>query len=149
MDEAKLLSCPFCGGKASGPTDAWPHIISCSECGASVKGFNYAEDGMQEAVEKWSRRVDNCKHTKQMEESDMTREELENKLIEMAEEAYTLVKNYSGREDFFVSMTRHANGSVFADATIDFDPSDESHEIKKLLDCAKYSDGTIVSSDIR
>ena len=51
--------CPFCGGKALGPTDAWPHMITCERCGASVKGFAWAEDGTREAVEKWNRRVDN------------------------------------------------------------------------------------------
>lgn len=55
----KLQLCPFCGGKADGPTDPWPHMIVCSGCGASVKGFGFAEDGKREAVEKWNRRAAN------------------------------------------------------------------------------------------
>ena len=54
----KLKPCPFCGGKANGPTDWWPHMIACEICGAIVKGFDFAEDGMREAVEKWNRRAE-------------------------------------------------------------------------------------------
>ena len=56
-DMKKLKPCPFCGGMALGPTDAWPHLIMCSKCGAQVKGFAYAEDGEMEAIEKWNTRV--------------------------------------------------------------------------------------------
>ena len=56
MKMADLKPCPFCGGEAVGPTDAWPHMINCIQCGACVKGFNFAEDGKREAVEKWNRR---------------------------------------------------------------------------------------------
>ena len=56
-DAVELKPCPFCGGKALGPTDAWPHTITCEQCGATVKGFGYDEDGMKEAIEKWNRRV--------------------------------------------------------------------------------------------
>ena len=53
-----LKPCPFCGGKALGPTDAWPHMITCDQCGAGVKGFGYAAEGKREAIEKWNRRAD-------------------------------------------------------------------------------------------
>ena len=56
----QLKSCPFCGGNALGPTDAWPHMIICEKCGGSVKGFS--EEGEKEAIEKWNRRV--CYATK-------------------------------------------------------------------------------------
>lgn len=56
-DSMKLKPCPFCGGKAFGPTDAWPHMVYCIQCGARVKGFKFAEDGESEAVEKWNRRA--------------------------------------------------------------------------------------------
>lgn len=56
-DNVELKPCPFCGGNALGPTDAWPHIIACEKCGASVKGFSYDEDGKREAAEKWNRRA--------------------------------------------------------------------------------------------
>ena len=52
----KLKPCPFCGGKALGPTDAWPHMVTCEDCGASVKGFRFGETGVYEAIEKWNRR---------------------------------------------------------------------------------------------
>ena len=52
----ELKQCPFCGGKALGPTDAWPHMVTCEDCGASVKGFAYGEDGEKEAEQKWNRR---------------------------------------------------------------------------------------------
>lgn len=52
-----LKPCPFCGGEAVGPTDAWPHIINCCGCGAEVKGFTFAEEGELEATEKWNRRA--------------------------------------------------------------------------------------------
>ena len=52
-----LRKCPFCGGNPLGPTDAWPHMITCDTCGASVKGFDFAEDGKREAAEKWNRRM--------------------------------------------------------------------------------------------
>lgn len=55
---ADLKPCPFCGGEALGPTDAWPHMIGCSQCGAGVKGFDFAEDGEREAIKKWNRRRD-------------------------------------------------------------------------------------------
>lgn len=55
--KVKLLPCPFCGGEANGPTDAWPHMIVCGGCGASVKGFAMVEDGKREAIEKWNRRA--------------------------------------------------------------------------------------------
>ena len=57
VDDRELLPCPFCGGKALGPTDAWPHTITCEQCGAAVKGLGYGEEGMREAVKKWNRRV--------------------------------------------------------------------------------------------
>ncbi len=53
----QLKPCPFCGGKAMGPTDAWPHMITCERCGASVKGFNYAGAGAYEAITKWNKRT--------------------------------------------------------------------------------------------
>ena len=53
----QLKPCPFCGGKALGPKDGWPHMIICEGCGASVKGFKYAEAGAMEAIEKWNRRA--------------------------------------------------------------------------------------------
>lgn len=52
----ELKPCPFCGGKALGPTDAWPHMVTCEDCGASVKGFRFGETGVYEAIEKWNRR---------------------------------------------------------------------------------------------
>lgn len=52
----KLKPCPFCGGKALGPTDAWPHMVTCEDCGAGVKGFQYAGTGAWEAIQKWNRR---------------------------------------------------------------------------------------------
>ena len=33
-------------------------MIACEICGAIVKGFDFAEDGMREAVEKWNRRAE-------------------------------------------------------------------------------------------
>jgi len=56
--EYELRPCPFCGGKACGPTDAWPHMIVCDGCGARIIGVGFAEDGMREAVEKWNRRYE-------------------------------------------------------------------------------------------
>ncbi len=53
----ELKPCPFCGGKALGPTDAWPHMITCERCGASVKGFKYAGAGAYEAIVKWNKRT--------------------------------------------------------------------------------------------
>ena len=57
--DKELLPCPFCGGEALGPTDTWPHTITCEQCGASVKSYGYDKDGMKEAVKKWNRRADN------------------------------------------------------------------------------------------
>ena len=54
----ELKPCPFCGGNALGPTDAWPHMITCEQCGASVKSFKYDEEGKQEAIAKWNMRID-------------------------------------------------------------------------------------------
>lgn len=56
----QLKPCPFCGGKALGPTDAWPHMIVCEDCGAGVKGFKYAGAGAWEAIQKWNRRVEDA-----------------------------------------------------------------------------------------
>ena len=55
-----LKLCPFCGGLALGPTDAWPHMIVCEGCGVCMKGFGYGEDGKIEVIEKWNRRRDDA-----------------------------------------------------------------------------------------
>lgn len=35
----------------------WPHHVYCSECGAKVTSVRNAEDGEQEAIVKWNKRV--------------------------------------------------------------------------------------------
>lgn len=61
---AKLLPCPFCGGTAVLEKMGWPHHVFCIKCGAKTTSGKYAEEGEQEAIEKWNRRVnqDECEN---------------------------------------------------------------------------------------
>ncbi len=61
----KLLPCPFCGGTAELEKMGWPHHVFCIECGAKTTSGKLAEEGEQEAIEKWNRRVkkDDCSMT--------------------------------------------------------------------------------------
>lgn len=73
----------------------------------------------------------------------MTREEIENQMLELADKAWHLAREYLGREDIFITMSRHAGGIIFADAVEDYDVSVYPHTIKKLLDCVRYKDGSV------
>jgi len=55
-EEKTLLPCPFCGGKArlGDSSFGWPHHVYCTECGAKVTSLKYAEEGENEAIEKWN-----------------------------------------------------------------------------------------------
>ena len=53
----ELKPCPFCGGTAVLEKMGWPHHVFCIKCGAKTTSGKYAEEGEQEAIEKWNRRV--------------------------------------------------------------------------------------------
>lgn len=73
----------------------------------------------------------------------MTREEIEDQMLELADKAWHLAREYLGMEDIFVTMSRHAGGIIFADAVEDFDSTVTPYKIKKLLDCVRHNDGFV------
>lgn len=78
----------------------------------------------------------------------MTREEVENRMLELVEEAWQLAREYTGREDIFVTMSRHTDGYKAVDAVIDFDIYTKPYTITKLLYCTSYRDGFISHNDL-
>jgi len=61
-DYPKLLSCPFCGGKAEFQGDYGVFYVQCTNCGAmssTVDEWSDSTDGIKEAIAAWNRRAEN------------------------------------------------------------------------------------------
>ena len=57
-DCQKLRNCPFCGSKdLFAQLNAWPRFIKCWGCMAEARSTKNDEEGRDDVIAKWNRRV--------------------------------------------------------------------------------------------